>query len=247
MMLMFYRRQRYVLLILLLLSIFVIYKSNQVQRYFFTDEHRIYTSLIAELPRLERVIRTKQFNLSQLQTRLSKVEKRLTKYSWHLNRLIKTIRRNTQEQKPSPRFNSFDFDFDRNQSKFLVYFQFTNISEDLDPHSLHEFHSKLRQIQSPYITFNESDAYLHVVYLPIRSNKQNTCYKNVLDEKFFVLYEFTSGINEQFDEQCFQGKFLLVKFFTQFDLDTDYSRWNEVPQTSIGILYLDRNGKSIIY
>jgi hypothetical protein len=249
-MLIYHRRQRWLFFVLIFGSFLLIYKYNHIKTYVLSDEHRIYTSLLIELPRLERLIRVKQTNLSYVQNRLIKIEKYLTKYTWHLNRLIKTIDYNEQQQqKRILHFNSFDLDLDKtrndNHTKFLVYFHLINISNDIDYHSLYEFHSK---IQSPYVTLNESEAYLHVIYLPIRSNKLTNCYKDLIDKKYFVLYEFINHIDGDIDEKCFHGNFLPVKFFTKFNIDqrdfyNDRWRFNDEQRPSIGIIYLDTNCK----
>jgi len=100
-MLIYNRRQRWLFFILIFGCLLLIYKKKS----FFTDEHRIYTSLIIELPHLERLIRIKQTNLSSIQNRLIKTEKSLLKSTWHLNRLIQTINYNKQEQKRIFHFN----------------------------------------------------------------------------------------------------------------------------------------------
>jgi hypothetical protein len=210
------------------------------KKYFLTDEHRIYTSLLSELPHLEREIRDKQRNLSDIQNRLIKIERTLSKYTWHLNRLIQTINSNKQETKRISYFNSFDYDFEKNQSKFLVYFYLIkNISNDIDEQILNQFHSN---IQSSYLTFNQTQAFLKIIYLPIRSNHEKICYKNLFDQNYFIIYEFINPIDEEIDERCFQGRnFLPVKFFHQQKLViNDYWR---VKQTSIGIVYLNINCK----
>jgi hypothetical protein len=249
-MLIYHRRQRCLLFVLLIGSLLLIFKKYNSA---LTDEHRIYTSLIIELPRLERLIRFKQTNLSSTQNRLIRIEKTLSKYTWHLNRLIKTIDYNKQEQKRIYRFNSFDFDLEKNisnnQTKFLVYFHSINISNDIDYHILNEFHSN---IQSPYVTLNQSEAHLHLIYLSIRSNKSNICYKDFIDRKYFVLYEFINSIDQNIDDQCFHGHFLPVKFFSQFNTNriignNDRWRMNDEQRQSAGIIYLNTNGKLKIF
>ncbi len=229
--------KRWLFFVLIFGCFLLIYKK----KYFLTDEHRIYTSLIIELPHIERLIRIKQRNLSLIQTRLLKVEKSLLKSTWHLNRLIKTINYNKQEQKRIVHFNSFDFDFDKNQTKFLLYFHLRNISNDIDYYILNKFHSN---IQSSYVTLNENEAFLHVIYLPIRSNNANICYKDLIEKKYFVIYEFLNDINEEIDEKCFQGNFLPVKFFNQFNqrfINNNHWQFNEEQKQSIGIIYLNTN------
>jgi hypothetical protein len=191
----------------------------------------------------------KQANLSLIQNRLIKIEKSLSKSTWHLNRLIETINYNKQEQKRISHFNSFDFDleknFNNNQTKFFLYFHLINISNDIDYNILNQFHST---IQSSYITLNENEAFLHVIYLPIRSNKANICYKHLIPNKYFVIYEFLDDIHEEINEKCFHGNFLPVKFFNQFQINekfvnNDHWRLNEQHRQSIGIIYLNTNCK----
>ncbi len=226
------------LFFVLIFALFLVFIYRK--KYVFTDEHRIYTSLIVELPHFERLIREKQTNLSDTQNRLIKIERTLSKYTWHLNRLIQTINYNKQEIKRISHFNSFDFDLEKNQSKFLVYFHFiTNISNDINHEILKQFHSN---IQSPYLTLNETEAFLKIIYLPIRSNQAKICYKDLFNKNYFIIYEFTNQIHEQIDERCFQGNFLPVKFFHQqrFVIN-DYWRFNEQERASIGIVYLNTN------
>ncbi|CAF1270031.1 unnamed protein product [Rotaria sordida] len=220
------------------------------RKYSLTDEHRIFTSLIIELPHIERLIRMKQVNLTLIQNRLNKVEKYLTKYTWHLNRLIKTIDYNKQEEKKKIfRFNSFDLDLEKNihknYTKFLVCFHLIkSLNDDIDYQILNEFHLKISTINSPYITLNKSEAYLNVIYLPIRSYQRNICYKDLISENYFVLYEFLNPIDEDIDEKCFHGNFLPVKFFTQFNtnqtyVNNDHWRLNDEQKPPIGIIYLN--------
>ncbi|CAF4647795.1 unnamed protein product [Rotaria sp. Silwood2] len=254
-MLIHHRRQRWLFFVLIFGCILLIYKYNQIRKYYFTDEHRIFTSLLIELPKIERLIRMKQTNLTLIQNRLKKVEKYLTKYTWHLNRLIKTIDYNNKEEEEKKifHFNSFDLDLEKNihknHTKFLVCFHLLKSSnDDIDYQILNEFHSKISIINSPYITLNKSEAYLNIIYLPIRSYQRNICYKDLIDEKYFVLYEFLNSINEDIDEKCFHGNFLPVKFFTQFNTNQTYvnnDRWrfNDEKKSSIGIIYLNTTCK----
>ncbi len=242
-MLIFHRRLRWLFSILIFgCFLILIYKKKSI----FTDEHRIYTSLLIDLPHLERLIRLKQTNLSDTQNRLIKIEKTLTKYTWHLNRLIQTINYNQQEAKKIYHFNSFDFDLEKNNlTKFFIYFHSINISNHIDYDILNKFYSNIR---SPYITFNENEAFLHVIYLPIRSNKGNICYKDFIEKKYFVLYEFLNEKNEEIDDKCFRGNFLPVKFFNRFEINqtfvnNDHWRINEQQRPSIGIVYLNTNGE----
>ncbi|CAF4215610.1 unnamed protein product, partial [Rotaria magnacalcarata] len=108
MMLIYLRRQRWLVFVLIFASFLLIHKYNSIRKSFLSDEHRIYTSLLVELPQLERLIRVKQENFSSIKNRLAKIEKHLFKYTWHLQRLIKTIDYNKQQQKKISRFNSFD-------------------------------------------------------------------------------------------------------------------------------------------
>ncbi|CAF3862709.1 unnamed protein product, partial [Rotaria sordida] len=220
------------------------------RKYSLTDEHRIFTSLLIELPHIERLIRMKQVNLTLIQNRLNKVEKYLTKYTWHLNRLIKTIDYNKQEEKKKNfRFNSFDLDLEKNihknYTKFLVCFHLIkSLNDDIDYQILNKFHLKISTINSPYITLNKSEAYLNVIYLPIRSYQRNICYKDLISENYFVLYEFLNPIDEDIDEKCFHGNFLPVKFFTQFNtnqtyVNNDHWRLNDEQKSPIGIIYLN--------
>lgn len=247
-----HRRQRCIFFVLFVGIVLLIFQCIHVRKYFLTDEHRIFNSLLIELPHLERIIRIKQANLSSIQSRLVKAEKYLSKYTWHLNRLIKTIDYNKQENKNSYYFNSFDFDFEKNNynnhSKFLVSFHLINISNDIDYQILNKFYSNIRTIQSPYVTSNRSEAYLNVIYLPIKQYQRNICYKDLIDKNYFVLYEFLNSINDDIDEKCFHGNFLPVKFFTQFDsnktyVNNDRWRWKNENKTSIGIIFLNTNCK----
>ena len=245
-------RQRCILIILLLATFTFVYKYNYIEKYYLTDEHRIYASLLTELPHLERLIRVKQANLTSIQNRLRSVEKHLSRNIWHLNRLIKTIDYNKREQKRIYRFNSFDFDLEMkandNHTKFLVYFHSINFSNELDYDVLNAFHSTISMMNSPYITLNKSEAYLHIIYLPIRFYQPNICYRNLIDEKYIVLYEFLNPINENIDEKCFHGKFFPVKFFTRFHENSTFinnNHWlfNIEQRRSIGIVYLSSNCK----
>ncbi|CAF3605331.1 unnamed protein product [Rotaria sp. Silwood1] len=248
-MLIHHHRQRWLFIILIFGFFLLIYKYNQIRKYYFTDEHRIYTSLLIELPNIERLIRLKQANLTIIQNRLKKIEKYLTKYTWHLNRLIKTIDYNKKEEKKIFHFNSFDFDLEKNihknYTKFLVCFHLIKSSnDDIDYQILNEFHLKISKINSPYITLNKSEAYLNIIYLPIQSYQRNICYKDLINENYFVLYEFLNPINEDIDEKCFHGNFLHVKFFTQFNTNQTYvnnDRWrlNDEEKSPIGIIYLN--------
>ncbi|CAF3833852.1 unnamed protein product [Rotaria magnacalcarata] len=220
------------------------------------DEHRIYTSLLVELPQLERLIRVKQENFSSIKNRLTKIEKHLFKYTWHLQRLIKTIDYNKQQQKKISRFNSFDLDLEKhfrnNPTKFLIYFHWINISNDVDYDILNKFHFKISIINSPYVTLNKGEAYLHAIYLPIRSYQRNICYRDLIDKKYFVLYEFLNYIDEDIDERCFQGNFFPIKFYNQFITNQTYinnDRWrlNEQQKTHIGVIYLNCNSTSVTY
>lgn len=234
------RRQRWLFFVFVFGCFLLIYKKKS----FFTDEHRIYTSLIIELPHLERLIRIKQTNLSSLQNRLIKVEKSLIKSTWHLNRLIRTINYNKNQQRKISHFNSFDLDFEKNiQTKFLIYFHSINISSNIDYDILNKFHSN---IQTPYRTFNENHAFLQIIYLPIRTYNVNICYKDLIDKKYFVIYEFLEEIKEEINETCFQGRFFPVKFFHRFKINetfvnNDRWRFNEEQKQSIGIIYLNTN------
>ncbi|CAF3770703.1 unnamed protein product [Rotaria socialis] len=256
MMLIYLRRQRWLFFVLIFASFLLIYKYNSIRKSFLTDEHRIYTSLLVELPQLERLIRVKQANLSSIQNRLTKIEKHLFKYTWHLQRLVKTIDYNKQQQKKISRFNSFDLDFERNfrnnQTKFLIYFHWINISNGVDYDILNKFHFNISIINSPYVTLNKGEAYLHVIYLPIRSYQRNICYRDLIDKKYFVLYEFLNYTDEDIDERCFQGNFFPIKFYNQFITNQTYvnnDRWrlNEQPKTHIGIIYLNCNSTNVTY
>ena len=235
-MLIFHRRFRWIFLIL----IFAIFGLIYQRKYSLTDEHRIYTSILFELPHLERLLREKQMNLSETQIRLGKIERILSKYTWQLNRLIQTINYNRQEIKRISHFNSFDFDFEKNQSKFLVYFhRISNISRDIDEEILHRFHSNIR---SSYLTSNENEAALKIIYLPIRSNEAKICYKDLFEKNYFIIYELIHEI--EIDPRCLQGNFLPVKLFNLQNLvNDDQWRWKEQERVSIGIVYLNRNCK----
>lgn len=251
-MLIYPRRHRWLFIGLIFGGFLLVYYFNHVRKSFLTDEHRIYTSLLTELPHFERLIRLKQANLSSIQSRLTKIEKYLNKYTWHLNRLIKTIDYNKQQEKQIYRSTSFDFDLEKNihknRTKFLIYFHSINISNGIDYGILNEFHSKISSINSPYITFNKSEAYLNVIYLPIRSYERNLCFKDLIDKKYLVLYEFLNHIDEDINQQCFDGNFFPVKFFTKFNtnqtyLNNDAWRFNSEQNTSISIIYLKTNCK----
>lgn len=229
---------------------FLLYQYRQWKSYFLTDEHRIYTSLLIELPRLERRIRDEQANLSFVRNQLAKVEKSLTKHSWHLGRLIKTLEAYRQEEKRVFRSNTFDFDLEKsnekNSTKFLVYFHRVNLLDGVDPTISEIFHSKLSTLSSPYLTFNQSEAYLHLVYLPIRSGNKSTCYKDRIDRSFFVLYELIGDVTGDFADECFLGNFIQVKFFTQSNrtrTDNDQWRFAHEQPISLGMIYLHNNGE----
>ena len=233
-MLIFIRRLRW----LFIVGIAFFFLRIFYAKYRLTDEHRIYTSILEELPHFERLLREKQKNFSDVQYRLNKIERTLSKYTWHLNRLLRTIRFNQDKSIRHSHFNSFDFDFTKNQSKFLVYFHpTTKLSIDIDDEILRQFYSNIR---SPYRTFNQTEAVLKIVYLPIRSNQGKLCYKDLFTKDYLIIYEFINEIEEDIDQRCFEGNFLPVKLFHHRELQiNDYWRWNEGNRTSIGIIYLN--------
>lgn len=230
-MLMFIRRLRW----LFIVGIAFFFLRIFYAKYRWTDEHRIYTSILEDLPHYERLLREKQKNFSDVQYRLNKIERTLSKYTWHLNRLLRTIRFNQDKSIRHSYFNSFDFDTTKNQSKFLVYFHsVTNLSIDIHEEILRVFHSNIR---SSYRTLNPSEAALKIIYLPIRSNQAKLCYKDLFSKDYLIIYEFINEFREDIDQQCFQGNFLPVKLFHHRDLQI--SRANEGNRTSIGIVYLN--------
>ena len=213
------------------------------------DEQRILESLSNELPQLERFIRNEQKNLSDLQNQLIKIGKSLTKYDWHLRRIVKTIDFHRQRENISFRHNTFDFDlekFDRfNSKKLQLFFRSIDLS---DRSIFNEFYRKLFNISSPYVTFDESQATHTVVYLPIRSTNQTVCYKDLIPTEHIVLYELFPPINDEIDRRCFPKHFFPVKFFPKFDFDSNRKhndRWRENQnQTEISaIVYLDTDGE----
>ncbi|CAF4359010.1 unnamed protein product, partial [Rotaria socialis] len=146
----------------------------------------------------------------------------------------------------------FERNFRNNQTKFLIYFHWINISNGVDYDILNKFHFNISIINSPYVTLNKGEAYLHVIYLPIRSYQRNICYRDLIDKKYFVLYEFLNYTDEDIDERCFQGNFFPIKFYNQFITNQTYvnnDRWrlNEQPKTHIGIIYLNCNSTNVTY
>lgn len=232
----FFRRRTRLILFLLIFVVFVAFLTRK--SLILTDEHRIYTSLIIELPKLERLIRSKQKNLSTIQIRVNKLEKTLNKYTWHLKRLLKTLN-STRTNRRQFHWQFFSPELNRNSKSFRFYLHWKNLSTDLDYSVWQKFDSNFSR------TWSTTDAYLHLIYLPIRSNNQQICYKNLIDEHFFVIYEFLDDKISNINQTCFQAQhFLPVKFFHRFEINRQNliskSFWKD-EQQQIAVIYLQTN------
>lgn len=244
-MLCYSRRRHYFLLLAIVVSISIIYRSNRIE----IDEKRIQKSLLNELPILERRIRDGQANLSSLRMESKKMSRLLTKYSWQVKRLIYTIDEHEREEKEILPSKPFDFDLPRLQDRekntrpFRLYFHRSNTS---NPMIQEEFYSRIANISTPYLTDNQTEAYLNLLYLPIQSNEGDFCRKTSLDRNWFLLYEFFGPIDDKIDESCFPNNSLSVKFFDQMVFDSsmmnkEFSWIKRNQSIPLAIIYLDKN------
>jgi hypothetical protein len=251
------RRRPYLCLFsLLVIGVVVVYEYHSWRVYLLTDEHRIYTSLLAELPRLERILRVEQRNLSSTRKQLIQTNDALTRSTWHLQRLLKTIDAYRNESKRIFRSNTFDFDLERRNerrvTRFRVYFHsIGNIVADdvIDFDRWHEVHRQFVSMRTPYVTRNISDAHLKLIYLPLRSARNDICLKTTIDNDHMILYEFLQPLDNDVNEKCFGVRSLPVKLFTQLPSDSSSSyndRWRDVDDTNntIGIVHLNTTRKS---
>ena len=163
------RRRFLLLLFAVFLLVFLLVRSRLSE----FDEERIQNSLLNELPKLERRVRDAQANLSSLRIQLTKTNKRLSKATWHLQRLVKTIDAEQKERQKIFRSNPFDWDLQRlttnETQRFRLFFHRPNFAEPFERTQSDAFFSRVDRISTPYETKNRSEAFFNVGYWPIGS------------------------------------------------------------------------------